>query len=693
MAQTLRADEEVSKQGLGATRVLAGRYELAQRLGEGQYGEVWSALDLKNTWRRVAVKILKTDHLTPAARRRFSDECAALELLSPHPNIVSIHERGAVDGQDFMVLELVNGPSLAQWLKTFDAQSLPTLTEVLRLFEQICVGVAAAHGVTVPPGPIVHRDVKPDNIVLMQGPKGELTAKLLDFGVARLGTQRHTVVGQLIGTPLYMAPEQLVGDEQAIGPWSDVFALGVLLIEMLTLSAHGPDGESSVRGVAANQPQGLRAYLRDRRPDVPPALWEILLKALSGQQQDRFPDAAALLAALRTLAAGSSGLAGAPELSHPRLRWRIGLLTVLCALLCVTGAILYSLHLPARWLHSLGRYRTLVAATPSPMLEVPGGVFNMGTSPSGMKKDYEWCIGLLDPHTCKPTTYQRELPQRQVRISTFWLDRTEVSNLQLANWLETLNDVVIQEDHTDCPGEARFVLQGNTPLLDLLPCSQALNSAADAAKKNEPRFPMNGLGYNGRHFIALPGYEEIPAIQVSWYAAQRYCASLGRRLPTEAEWEYAARDGGGEYRFPWGFDDPRCEAVTFLSAASKPCSLRVSRPRQVGSSAQDRTPLGVLDLGGNVSEWVQDAFTPQYTSCSGGPCVDPIAEEPFDRREKGNIERVIRGGSWAMPASACRSAARSRYSEEQTPANVGFRCASSRPPRERSHAAFSDDSH
>lgn len=125
------------------------------------------------------------------------------------------------------------------------------------------------------------------------------TAKLLDFGMVRLGDLRRTAAGQQLGTPLYMAPEQIAGDETAIGPFSDVFSLGVMLVELLTLRPTGPE-ESSLRGLIARiGPRGLRQYLHHRRPDMPQELYTIVLRALAPQPAARFGDACQLLTQLR----------------------------------------------------------------------------------------------------------------------------------------------------------------------------------------------------------------------------------------------------------------------------------------------------------------------------------------------------------------------------------------------------------
>lgn len=318
MADTVQTDGSEPQIQVGT--VVLGRFRVERRLGHGAYGEVWQALDLRNGHVHVALKFLHSRHSSAEARRRFALECSALEVLMGHPNIVTLRERGEFEGQDFMVLELLEGKTLAQWLAEYQPERPPVLAEVLRLFAQVCRGVASAHRAKSV-GPIIHRDIKPANVMLVAAQDSDengVIAKLLDFGVARLGQSQHTLAGQAMGTPLYMSPEQSVGDEQVVSPRSDVFALGILLIEMLTLRPTGPDGRTlhslSQRGMYAD----LRMYLRRCRPDVPRSIWNVVLKAVEHAPEHRYADAGELLQALGLPAPGIGPLLPAPNDSHPR---------------------------------------------------------------------------------------------------------------------------------------------------------------------------------------------------------------------------------------------------------------------------------------------------------------------------------------------------------------------------------------
>jgi formylglycine-generating enzyme required for sulfatase activity/tRNA A-37 threonylcarbamoyl transferase component Bud32 len=683
MAATIPNDVPAAALCIEPGVVLARRYELVRRIGAGTYGEVWEALDLRNGHLEVAVKLLRTAHVSQEARERFARECSALELLMPHPHIVAIRERGVHLGQDFMVLELLHGPTLADWLQSHTPDHLPELEEVLDIYEQIVSGVAAAHRIKNP-GPIIHRDLKPENVILLpEKSRGRFghTAKLLDFGMARLGDLRATAAGQQLGTPLYMSPEQVAGDEQAIGPWSDVFSLGVLFIEMLTLKPTGPE-ESSLRGaLVRGGSRSLRGYLKEQRSDVPPALWELTLRALAPQPGARLQDAAQLLTALHNIVENLVGRSGAqPRLAPRPAAW---LRNVGAAALLIGGAYscwqlaeraLGSMHLPlSASFVPIPSVNARSAANPvdvaadakgdalkpTPLVRLSGGEFAMGSTMLEIDSAYHWCLRLMAhaPTKCHRETYLREQPRRLVTVSSFSIERTEVTNRQLAAWLNNQHGLTFEADAALSKTEHRWVKRGEEYWIDLYPNLGTVHGLRDQA---------------GR-FVPIPGEEDKPAIQVSWYAANAYCGSLGRRLPTEAEWEFAARGVGGR-RFPWGEADLRCNGIVIARNKNLSCPVDRDFLPVGGFSWQDRTPEGVLDLGGSVVEWVQDAFEPRYGSCTA-PCRDPVVSR--SAKSAGAQVRVMRGGGWSLPVTTARGATRSQSPPSLMDQSVGFRCASS----------------
>jgi serine/threonine protein kinase/WD40 repeat protein len=261
---------------------LAG-YEILGELGRGGMGVVYKARDraLKRT---VAIKMVLADaRAEPEQLARFRAEAEAIARLQ-HPHIVPIYAFGEHGAQPYFVLEFLPGGSLADRLR---GRAQP-VTEACRLVEKLARAVHAAHRAEV-----VHRDLKPANVLL--APPGDEPAlntaygipKITDFGLARSldGDQARTATGIVLGTPAYMAPEQAEGHAQSIGPATDVWALGVLLYELLTGQPpfRGESLLATLRHVCAQAPEPPRA----QRPDVPPELSDLVLRLLSKRPEGR----------------------------------------------------------------------------------------------------------------------------------------------------------------------------------------------------------------------------------------------------------------------------------------------------------------------------------------------------------------------------------------------------------------------
>lgn len=295
---------------------------------------------------------------------------------------------------------------------------------------------------------------------------------------------------------------------------------------------------------------------------------------------------------------------------------------------------------------------------PAGMVKIPGGTFDMGSSPEEVAAARSWCEAIRPtdhPEDCDAMIFARELPQRRVRLSSFYLDATEVTNEAFVAWLNEL----LRQDKVRVNG--RFVEAPSTGeqavlLADLYPSYH----------------PSHGVLFENGRFGTFIGLERWPASQLTWEAARRYCADHGQRLPTEAEWEWAARGVNQGSRFPWGNIEPRCDGVVFARLDGQACTYLGPHLRDVGTSSQDRSPQGVYDLAGNVSEWVQDPFIEQYEPC-GSECVSP--RTPEEQLDTVRPKRVFRGGNWNFFAITCRAAGRSQALATAPSTNIGFRCA------------------
>lgn len=283
--------------------VLGGRYTLAERIGGGAMGDVWRADDTVLE-RRVAVKILRPELLDDARfAKRFRREALILASLD-HPGIVDVHDYGENalgDGSRvaYIVMELVEGRPLDEFLKESGPlppeQALATTAEALEALH-------AAHRRQV-----VHRDIKPSNLLICADGR----VKVTDFGLARdLATSKITPEHAVVGTALYIAPEQVEG--HGTTPASDLYSMGVVCYKMLTGKLPF-DGERAIEILVKHVQQPVPAL----PADFPQPVRDFVATALAKKPEDRFPDAATMAAAARTAApaAASSAVAGGAVVS------------------------------------------------------------------------------------------------------------------------------------------------------------------------------------------------------------------------------------------------------------------------------------------------------------------------------------------------------------------------------------------
>src|SRR3954464_5334687 len=253
--------------------VLSDRYELEELVGTGGMSSVFRAHD-RLLERTVALKVLHEQYTADAEYvERFRREARSVATLS-HPNIVTVIDRGEHDGRQFIVFEYVEGENLKRLIERRGPSPVST---ALELGMQISRGLSFAHQQG-----LVHRDVKPQNILL----NGDGQAKVTDFGIARSMDVQHgmTQTGTVLGTSDYIAPEQAQG--QRVDEHTDVYSLGVVLYELLTTEVPFP-GENFV-AVAMRHINDPPPPIRDKRPDVSPRLEAAVQRAMAKRPEDRF---------------------------------------------------------------------------------------------------------------------------------------------------------------------------------------------------------------------------------------------------------------------------------------------------------------------------------------------------------------------------------------------------------------------
>jgi serine/threonine protein kinase len=330
-----------------------GIYEVIECLGVGGMGEVYKALDTK-LGRPVAVKLISGGFTDPGLRRRFEREARTASSLN-HPHIVTVHDAGEIHGRKYLVTEFVDGGTLRDWMRS----GARTRSEIVELMAGAADGLAAAHEAG-----ILHRDIKPDNILITRSGY----AKLTDFGLAKVigdgaaGSSSDTITvgatlpGAVIGTIAYMSPEQAAG--RPLDARSDVFSFGVVLYELA--AGRRPFG-------GATDLDTLHAIVHDPVPklagDVPPNLQRVIEKALEKEPDRRYQAMRDLVGDLRRLSRhGDEAVVSAHARAFP---WQRVLAAAVAIVLLLLGARYLPRHSESATLPPRAEYTQLTNFTDS----------------------------------------------------------------------------------------------------------------------------------------------------------------------------------------------------------------------------------------------------------------------------------------------------------------------------------------
>ncbi|MBT7191911.1 MAG: SUMF1/EgtB/PvdO family nonheme iron enzyme [Anaerolineae bacterium] len=596
-----------------------GRYHILEQLGEGGMAVVYKAFDTKLE-REVALKVIRTEEILPSAlertKKRFEREAKALAKLN-HANIVPIIDSGQEGDVPYLVMGYIPGGTLKEKIK---GKPIPW-----RKAAELLLPIARALAYSHKQG-IIHRDIKPSNILIT----AENELMLTDFGIARLLQADETLdltgTGMGVGTPEYMAPEQGLGHK--VDHRADIYALGIIFYEMLT--GRKPFQADTPMAVVIKQINDPLPRPTQFAPDLPEEVERILLRALVKKPNNRYQSMVGFAKSLEDPLA-KRALQKRPPISLKK-RTRTFLAGSILVLTFILSSIWIGIKKPFSPVvapPSLTATSSLtepsvvipptstITPTPTPTLifetrlvdemvalYIPAGEFKMGSEDGD----------------------EDEKPIKTVYTDAFWMDETEVTNAMFASFLNAQNNQ--KED-----GETWLDVDDSSVLIT----QTESNWHADI------------------------NYSQHPVVDVTWYGARAYCEWVGGRLPTEAEWEKAARGGLEGKKYPWGDDTPSCNSGAWNGAQKPSCS---GNTISVGSFSPNG--YGLYDMAGNVWEWIADQYDEEYYQKSSGNNPQGPAFGEF---------RVLRGGAWSgYEIDIVRTANRSRSRPMNAATNTGFRC-------------------
>ncbi len=633
-----------------------GKYRIDQLLGAGGMGAVYRAYN-PDTSSSVAIKILHGGSAgNDASRQRFQREANSVAALKTQ-HVVSIYDFGADQtGMLYLVMEYLEGHSLRDEITPMP-NSMP-LPRVNFVVDQALRGLAAAHKAA-----IVHRDLKPENLFIADTDDGEVV-KVLDFGIARMqrgDTPNLTNSGALMGTPAYMAPEQVAGNRGMVGRHSDVYAMGVIIYELCTGMSpfHGDTLSEVLSNILSRQFKSLR----ELRPDLPPAIIDLVDAALAEDPAKRFGSAHDLREAwLKAWAQLPSEIRYAPVPESIKREPKEGDRAPDIGMATDIPSAATQLPRPA--------VGAMATPTPTPSSHSPATTDLRG----GGNASFD------DRRSVTPGPVVVDTRSEPAKKSKAWLFAVAgLVAVGLAVGIVMMSGGSGDKDKNDKTDKNDDRVVNNPPAIDagttvahVTPDAQVAPPAApDAAPpavvpagmvliagktfeagtpkamaKQNPSYarPLQQVTVASFYLditeVAAP--DGRPLVGLTFAQAKAKCEEAGKRLPTSDEWELAARDGTL---------DPKQAA---LKSATR------TTPEAVKSHPADMTQSGVYDLLGNVSEWTATPWP----------------------KKKGAM--VVRGSGVAFaPTAGFLASIHARFDQ---PANkgdpvIGFRCAQDVPAK------------
>ncbi len=630
-----------------------GRYQILELLGEGGMATVYKAYDTRLE-REVAIKVIRREAFPPDEMemilKRFEREAKSLGRLS-HPNIVGVIDYGEHEGSPYLVMVYLSGGTLKDQL----GKPMPW-QQAIQLLLPIAQALDYVHDHN-----IINRDVKPSNILMTE--KGQ--PMLTDFGLVKLFGEHDkdstslTSSGTGLGTPDYMAPEQWTGEPTA---QSDLYSLGVVLYEMVT--GHRPYTADTPAGVLLKQATESLPLPKQYIPDLPKDVESVLLRVLAREPGDRYPNMHVFIDELQNLLAGREVLAS--TFKTKRLREQM------------TGKVERSRPAASssnpQPVPQKKAFPTLIIAAVGALVILfacgGGGYWLMTSNPglfSAVPTPTKQVQVLPSPTEIPPTQTSTKpvtsttAPTEEVSTPTEPPVPVEINDgKNIPMRLVPAGEFTMGSDDTgDVSSRPAHQVYVDAFYIDKFEVTNEMYDACVYAV--ECRKPQQAGSVTRNTYFANPVFVKFPVLYIDWKMANAYCEWRGARLPTEAEWEKAAR-GTDARLYPWGNEDPDC------SLANRAGCVADTTP--VDQHENGESIYGIYGMSGNVWEWTSSLFRPYpYDATDGREDPDALGE------------RIARGGSWHVfggNGGNVRADTRFKLDPGYYGAYVGFRCVVSK---------------
>ena len=643
-----------------------GQYRIDARVARGATSTIYKAYQEKLD-RYVAVKVLSPHFIDePGFLDRFYQEARAVARLD-HPNILPVYDFDQVGEIVYIVMKYVNTGTLRHVMT--GPLDLPYTVEIAT---QVGLALGYAHRQGV-----VHRDVKPGNILIADNNWALLT----DFGLAKMleGNQRLTRTGAGVGTPEYMSPEQAQG--KPTDGRADLYSLGAMLYEMLT--GHLPFESESGIAVAMKHVSDPVKPPRIYRPELAPAVEKVIMTALEKDPVRRYPTAEAMVTALTRASSPSSAIEQPAATAQPIGKPTSEKSPASLKLAAIGIVLRQRADRSARRLQTWGRaqrdrfrvfrqarwpeYRATLLAHRRTLGAIAGVLIAILLCAALMPLAFPAVTPTIvaTPASASKTTLA-VAPVTLTATAEATSSVTETSAITATREISSApSGMVLVPAGSFTMGAVSGDFDADETPPHVVYLDDYYIDTVEVTNAQFARF-VNGSGYQTdaekagdsttwRSFNSADR-QRFPVIFVSWNDAAHYCAWVGKRLPTEAEWEKAAR-GAGKRIYPWG--------NSFNTKYANTTDAGIGQPVAVASrSAQ--SPYGLYDVVGNVWEYVRDWYGGGYYTDS--PKANPSGQTtgPF---------KVIRGGSFKTPSDRATTTTREKISPDSRGDDVGFRCA------------------